>query len=109
MRDECVTWTVRQRRGDRSKCGQQARPSTHFVDSTDLSWRNFLLPGFTTKVQREVPVFLEIPDFPHNAALKGRKLPCQTRSLRLTVSIELPLATDAETGKQTDRQTQGHS
>ena len=32
----------------------------------DLSWRNFLSPGFGAKFERKVPLFLEIPVLPFN-------------------------------------------
>jgi len=31
-----------------------------------MLWRNFLSPEFRTKFQREVPLFLEIIEFPFN-------------------------------------------
>jgi len=40
---------------------QQARPST-----IDMPWRNFRSPQLGTKFQREVLLFLEIPEFPYN-------------------------------------------
>ena len=50
-----------------SSCDHQARPSTSFVDDTiDLPWRNFPEYRVRDKVQREVPLFLEIPEFPYN-------------------------------------------
>ena len=37
---------------------------SNFVDNAiDLPWRN-LSPEFGTKFQREVPLFLDVPEFP---------------------------------------------
>ena len=58
---------VQPRRVDRRTCVQQARPSTSIVDNTidlQLQWRNVLSSEFGTKFQREVPIFLEIPEYP---------------------------------------------
>jgi len=56
---------VQQRRVDSRRCVLQARPSTSFVDDTiDLPRQNFLSLEFGTKFQREVPLFLEVPEFP---------------------------------------------
>ena len=53
---------------DRRRCDPQTRPSTSFVDhAIDLMWRNFLCPAFGIKFQREVPLFLEVLEFPYNA------------------------------------------
>ena len=43
-----------------------AKLITHFDDH--MPWRNFLSPEFRTKFQREVPLFLEITEFPFNTA-----------------------------------------
>jgi len=49
------TCSKQPRRVDRRKCGQQARPSTSFVDNTiDLLWRNFFSKtGVSGKVPEE--------------------------------------------------------
>jgi len=47
----------------RSSLSRSERP--HF-STIDMPWRNFLSPEFTTKFQREVPLFLEITEFPFN-------------------------------------------
>ena len=39
---------------------------TFRVLTIDMPWRNFLSPEFKTKFQREVPLFLEITEFPFN-------------------------------------------
>ena len=65
--------------------------------------RNFLSPEFGTKFQREVPSFLELPEFPYNRVWDGSKeapVP-KTSAIRSAVSIEHRLVTD--TGRQTDR------
>ena len=51
---------------------QQARPST-----IDMPWRNFRSPQLGTKFQREVLLFLEIPEFPYNTVyiMSGSILP----------------------------------
>ena len=73
---------------DRRECGQQARPSTSFVDNTiDLPWRNFSFPEFGTKFQRKVP--LEIREIQFK--IGERKPPCQKQVDLLAVSIELGL------------------
>ena len=48
-------------------CGQQAWESTSVLltNMIDLLSRNFLSPEFGTKFQWEVPLFLEIFDFPY--------------------------------------------
>jgi len=38
-----------------------------------MPWRNFLSQDFRTKFHREVPLFLEITEFPFNTVLDGWK------------------------------------
>jgi len=58
------TCSKQPRRVDRRSRGQ-GPPSTSFVDNTiDLLWRNFVSPEFGIKFQRELPLFLEIPELP---------------------------------------------
>ena len=59
-----------------------------------MPWRNFLSPEFKTKFQREVPLFLDITEFPFNRVYRtgGRKLICQNPAR--FVSIEHRLVTD---------------
>jgi len=64
-----------------------------------MPWRNFLSPEFRTKFQREVPLFLEITEFPFNTVKDGWKeaqVP-KTSSIRSSVSIEHRLVTKAAT------------
>jgi len=64
-----------------------------------MLWRNFLSPEFRTKFQREVPLFLEITEFPFNTVLEGWKeahMP-KTSSIRSAVSIEHQLVTERQT------------
>jgi len=79
------------------RCSPQARPSTSFVDNIiDLPWRNFLGPEFGIKLQREVPLLLEIPEFPYNTVYRicGINFYAKTSSigLRPVVSIQYRLA-----------------
>ena len=56
-------------------------------------------PEFRTKFQREVPLFLDISEFPFNTVYDGWKeahMP-KTRSIRSAVSIEHRLVTDGQT------------
>jgi len=64
-----------------------------------MPWQNFLSPEFWTNFQREVPLFLEITEFPFNTVLnrwKKAHMP-KTNSIRSTVSIENRLVTDRQT------------
>jgi len=64
-----------------------------------MPWRNFLSPEFRTKFQREVPLFLEITEFPFNTVSDGWKeahVP-KISSIRSAVSIEHRLVTDRRT------------
>jgi len=85
------------------------------VDNTiDLPWRNFLSPEFRTKFQREVSLFLEIPEFPYNTVWdrwKEASMPKKSRSIRPIVSIQHRLATDTDskTDRQADGQTDRHT
>jgi len=66
-----------------------------------MPWRNFLSPEFRTKFQREVPLFLEITEFPFNTVYDGWKeahMP-KTSSIRPSVSIEHRLMTDGQTDR----------
>jgi len=76
----------------------QAWPSTSFDDSAiDLPLRNVLRLEFGAKFQREVPLFLEITEFPENRIVQ-RKPPCQKTSyVRLVVSIQYRHVTDRQT------------
>ena len=61
-----------------------------------MPWRNFLSPDFRIKFQREVPLFLEITEFPFNTVQdrwKEAHMP-KTSSIRSAVSIEHRLVTD---------------
>jgi len=73
-----------------------------FADNTiDLPSRNFLSSEFGTKLQRKVPLFLEVPEFSYITVqdrLKETAIPT-TSSIRSSVSIKLQLVSD------TDRQT----
>ena len=64
-----------------------------------MPWRNFLSPDFRTKFQREVPLFLEITEFPLNTMYGGWKEAqmSKTSSIRSSVSIEHRLVTDGRT------------
>jgi len=64
-----------------------------------MPWRNFLSPDFRTKFQREVPLFLEITEFPLNTMYGGWKEAqmSKTSSIRSAVSIEHRLVTDGRT------------
>ena len=67
--------------------------------------QSFLSPEFGTELQREVPLFLYIPEFPYNTVCDRSKeahMP-QTSSICPSISIEHRLVTDRQT------QTQGHS
>jgi len=64
--------------------------------------QNFLSPEFGTKLQREVPLFSKIPEFPFNT-VEGSSH-AKTSSIRLAVSIELRLVTDSN--RQTDTRPQ---
>jgi len=60
---------------------------------------NFQSPEFGTKFQREVPLFLELTEFPFDTVQDGWKeahMP-KTSSIRLTVLVELRLVTDGQT------------
>ena len=56
-----------------------------------MPWRNFQSPEFRTKFQREVPLFLEITEFPFNTVNAGRvketHMP-KTSSIRSSVLIK---------------------
>jgi len=70
----------------------------------DMLWQNFLSPELGAKVQREVPLFLKVPEFPYNAVQdmwKEAPVP-KTSPIHSTVSTEHRLVTD------TDRRTEGY-
>jgi len=97
---------VQPRRVDRR---QQTRPSTSFVDNTiNLPPRTFLSPEFGIKIEREVPLLLEIPNFLiTQCRIGGRKPPCQNparfvQSFRHNVGL---WQTDGRRDRQTDRHT----
>ena len=88
------------RRVDCCECGQQARPSTSFVDSTISTCQQS--PEFGTKFQSELPLFPEILDVPCNTLwgrLKGniianKKLSYRRVTARCVLSVViLPIAT----------------
>jgi len=65
--------------------------------------QNLLSPEFGTKVQRQVPLILEIPEFPFNTVQDGwKKAPMPKPSRRFD---RTPIC-DRQT--QTDGQTHGH-
>ena len=69
-----------------------------------LTWRNFLSPEFGTKLQREVPLFSDVPKFPYNTVWDRSKeafVP-KTSSIRPVVSIQYRLVTDRRTDRQTN-------
>ena len=88
----------------RSSLSRSERPPfSSQVDNTfltmDTPLRNFLRPEFTTKFQREVPLFLEITEFPFSTVYDGWKeahMP-KTSSIRSAVLVELRLVTDGRT------------
>jgi len=60
----------------------------NFVDNTtDMPWRNFSSQGrkFGTELQREIPLFLEIPELPYST-VKG-SFHIKTSMTRLVVLI----------------------
>jgi len=97
---------------DRCECRQQVSPSTSIVDNTvELPCRKFLSLEFGANFQKEVPWFLEIPEFPYNtvfAKWKEVSVP-KVSSIRPVVSTEYRLVTDWQTVRQTDRQTDTHT
>ena len=58
---------------DHHRCDSQADPSSFIDNMIDLLCGNFSSPEFGTKLQREVPLFLEIPKFHHNTVYDGWK------------------------------------
>ena len=70
-----------------------------------MPWRNFLSLDFRTKFQREVPLFCRYLYFLTTQCIGFvDKSLCakKTSTIRLSVSIELRLVTDADTDRQTD-------
>jgi len=99
---------AQQLRVDCRMCDPQARPLTSFVDRTiDLPWRNFLSPEFLAKFQKEVPLFSEILEFPESTVYdRSKEAPVsKTSSTRSTISIELRLVKDTDTGPRHDADT----
>jgi len=73
----------------------------------------FLSPVFGTKLRREVPLFLEIPEFSYNTLyrISGKKLPRQNPA-RLVASSRFDtvrLMKDRQTDGRTDGRTQDDS
>ena len=92
------TCCIQLRRVVSRQCRQQAPSSTSYVDNAiDLPWRNFQSPESGIKFQREVPLFLEIPKFPHNTVWDRWK---EAYVLK-TNSIRFDTTTDGRTDGQT--------
>ena len=92
---------------DRRRGNPQAPSSTSFVDhSIDLPWWNFPSPEFGAKFQREVPWFLEIPEFPFNkhTRIGQMKLPCKKNPALSVVSMLYQLVADRQTDGRKDGQ-----
>ena len=72
--------------------------SNEHVATVNWLWRN---PESGIKLHGEVPLFLEVPEFPYNTVLgmsKEAPVP-KTSSIRSSVSIELRLVTDTDTDR----------
>jgi len=72
-----------------------------------MPWRSFLSPEFRPQFQREVPLFLEITEFPFNTVYDGWKEAhkLKPKSIRSAVSIEHRLVTERRTARQTQADT----
>ena len=94
---------------DRRRGNPQAPSSTSFVDhSIDLPWWNFLSPEFGAKFQREVPWFLEIPEFPYNKHTRIGQMKLHAKKTRLYPLFRCYTSlwrTDRLTDGRTDRYT----
>ena len=69
------------------------------MSTIDIPKQNILSPEFGTKFHREVPLFLEIPEFSFNTVQdewKEAPVP-KTSSIRSSVLIELRPVTDRQT------------
>ena len=97
---------------DSYRCRQQARPSTttttSFVDNATDVANFFSKSGVATKFRREVPSFLEIPQFPHNTVWDRWKEASTLKpsSIRPVVSTQYGLVTDGRTDGQADTRQQ---
>ena len=69
-----------------------------------MPWRNFLSQDFRTKFHREVPLFLEIPNFLLTQCWTGgRKLACQNQLDSFSCFDRTPTC-----DRRTDTDTDGH-
>ena len=68
--------TCNKLRVDCRRCDPQARPSKSFVDNTiDSQWRNFLIPEFRARFQRDASLFRRYPNILTTQWSK-EELPC---------------------------------
>ena len=65
----------------------------------NISRQNFLCPEFVAKFQREVPLFLKVPEFLYSAELPRQK----TSMIRSAVSTEHCLVTDTDRKTDNDK------
>jgi len=68
-----------------------------------MLWRNFLCPEFGAKFQREVPLFLKLPEFLYNTVWdRWKEAPVpKTIPIRSTASIEHRIVIDRQTDTDT--------
>jgi len=73
----CIINLLDQRRSNLSLSEHRRLSEANLIarSTIDMPWRNFLSPEFRKKFQRDVPLFLQIPNFLETQCRTGRKKP----------------------------------
>jgi len=74
------------------------------LSTNDMPWRNFRSPEFRKKFQREVPLFLKVPEFPYKRLCR-KKHPCQEQ-IKPSIPFDRTPTCNRQTAK--DRHRHGH-